>query len=218
MRTDKNKAIELRKAGKSYRAIERETGIARSTLTRWFKGEDWNTQVFEVNNSKKSSVSRETMQRFNLQRKLSLQYEHALAMKQADHNYQQYKNDPLFIRGITLYACHGDLVSRYSVSFSTANTVKQGHFLLFMERYLQCPVDYFSFKLAVYEDSDYEAAKKYWLLAIPMLSGQWGKVGRIKRQAATKALQNGISTSIMTSAIIKATLLRWIALVDKEAL
>lgn len=41
MRQDKETAKNLRKLGKSYREIEEELGIPRSTLSDWFGSEEW---------------------------------------------------------------------------------------------------------------------------------------------------------------------------------
>jgi len=45
MRKDKEKAILLRKQGKSYKQIREELGIATSTLAGWFKNEPWSQEI-----------------------------------------------------------------------------------------------------------------------------------------------------------------------------
>ena len=45
MRKDKDRAIALRKTGKSYNEIQETLGIAKSTLTSWFKNQKWSQAV-----------------------------------------------------------------------------------------------------------------------------------------------------------------------------
>jgi len=45
MKKDKEKAVFLRKQGKSYKQIQQELGIATSTLAGWFKNEPWSQEI-----------------------------------------------------------------------------------------------------------------------------------------------------------------------------
>ena len=218
MRTDKDQAIAMRKAGKSYRQIQAELGIARSTLTSWFSGQIWNNEIAAGNASRKVVVSRETAQRLALQRRLAIQYQHALTVKQAVALFAQHEHDPLFWAGLMLYGCNGDTSSKYTICFSSADPSKHRIFLAFMEKYFSFLPDHFAFHLTVYANTVPSEAVSYWQKHCAIPASRYNKIMTLSRATAKGGLQNGIGASIMTSAITKDTLMQWLALTTKAVM
>lgn len=213
--TSKRRAFELRGEGLSYRAIEKELGISRGTLSIWFHADKGSIATKDGFLAKKTIVSRETIQRFNMQRRLSLQYEQALLMKQADTQFELYKNEPLFLIGVTLYACHGDVQSRHIVRFATAEGEKHQLFLHCIEKYLHIAADQFHLQLSLYINSIPENAQLYWVESTGIPTNKHSFTKPIARTTTKNLLQNGIGSSILHSVTVKTILIRWVSLLKK---
>ncbi len=136
MRKDKEHIFQLRREGKSYRQIQKETGVSRATLWAWFKDVEWSKHISEEHKTKNLGASRERMERMNMVRKLKLQYGYALVEKEAEEEYQKYRHEPLFWAGLMLYARGGDRKSKHYIRIAGGGAYIHRIFTLFAERYL----------------------------------------------------------------------------------
>lgn len=210
MKTDKEYAVLLRGQGMSYRAIEKETGISRSTLSSWFKG-------LPVPGAREN-VPRETIQRTNMQQRLARQYEQALAVKRAGELFAKHEHETLFWAGLMLYSCNGDVSSKYTIRLTSADPMKQQCFIRFLAMYLDVPPERLSFHVTCYANTDIEASLAYWQGVTAIPSANYIKPTVLARSTGRIPLQNGVGASILTSAITKVILMRWLHLITEAVM
>lgn len=107
MRSDRKKAEEMRRAGKSYRHISRALGVSRSTLSRWFKDEIWSTVVREAL-IEKSSFASPRGAALASAKKEAAKARRASWRANADTLFRAHARSPLFMIGAGIYWAHGD--------------------------------------------------------------------------------------------------------------
>ena len=112
MRKDKNLAFELRKKGKSYRELEGELGVSRSTLSEWFRNIEWSKHIERRNIQSNTAVSKQRIEAMNAGRKEKLRLKYREIEIKAEQEFKIFKSEPLFMAGLMIYAGEGDKVSR----------------------------------------------------------------------------------------------------------
>ena len=216
MRRDKERIFQLRKEGRTYREIQRDTGVSRATLSLWFKDQDWSRHLSLEHSKKNLGASKERMERMNIVRKLKLQYQYALAEKEAQEEYETYKKDPLFWAGLMLYAGEGDRKSKELVRISNTDFYIHRIFVNFAKKYLKIPENGFRFGLILYEDNNEDVCKEVWSKELPISSLIFHKTQVIKGREKLKRLQYGVGMSIISSTVAKRKILKWLSLAQFE--
>ena len=112
MRHDKIQAFELRKQGKTYREITKTLGISLSTLSGWLKDEKWSQDIKKINKEIHIKTSTAHLKRLNDKRRIFLQEKYKKVEEEAEKEFEVYKNNPLFMAGLMVYAGEGDKTSR----------------------------------------------------------------------------------------------------------
>ena len=112
MRHDKEKAFELRKQNKTYKEIETLLNVSRSTLCGWFKNEEWSKHIKKSNIYKQIRISTAHLNKMNECRLLMLDKKYKEVEAEATKEFEIFKNDPLFMAGLMLYAGEGDRKNR----------------------------------------------------------------------------------------------------------
>ena len=125
MRKDKNIAFELRKQGKSYREIQREINISRSTLCKWFKNEEWSNHIKYKNNTGNLILTKDRILKLNLARSDKLKALYDRAHIEATQEFEVFKKDPLFMAGLMVYAGEGDKATRFNITQIPKNTTHE---------------------------------------------------------------------------------------------
>jgi hypothetical protein len=136
MRKDKGSAFDLRKAGKSYREIERELGVPRSTLCAWFAGVEWSKHVEKHNTDRNISNSKERLATINKERVQKLASDYQAAEEKAAGEYELFKKEPLFAMGLMIYAIKGDKGSTHVIHIGNSEPYVQRVFNAFAAKYL----------------------------------------------------------------------------------
>ena len=108
MRKDRSKAEELRRRGKSYKEIGRKLGIPTATLCGWFKDLPWSIEIRDRLTTETSSSNPEKLKRMVAATKKKFASLHEEYRREAIAEFEQKKNDPLFIAGLMLYWGEGD--------------------------------------------------------------------------------------------------------------
>jgi transposase-like protein len=103
----KNKAIELRKLGKSYNEISRELGLHNSALSYWFNGLLWSKEIESKNNQKYKQASRERIIAVNAERREKYDLIYVKTKTEALVEFELHKNNPLFVAALMLYLGEG---------------------------------------------------------------------------------------------------------------
>ncbi len=107
MRSDRKRAEEMRKLGKSYRHISRVLGVSKSTLSRWFKDELWSAVVREAL-VEKTSFASERGPALTAAKKEAAKARRAAWRAEADALFKTHSRSPLFMVGLGMYWAHGD--------------------------------------------------------------------------------------------------------------
>lgn len=216
MRQDKERIFQLRREGRTYREIQRDTGISRATLSSWFREVDWSRHLSVDHRKKNIGASKDRMERMNMVRKLKLQYQYALVDKDADREYEKYRKEPLFWAGLMTYAGEGDRQNTDLVRITNAEFYLHRIFIEFCKRYLQINEEKLRFGLVLYPDHIEADCKIAWEKELGISGLIFHKTQVIKGKAGSRRLQYGIGMSIICSTSLKRKILRWLLLAHQE--
>ncbi len=210
MRNDKHLAIKLRKAGKSYKEIEQDLGIGRSTLSDWFSNLDWSRAIkteLEENLGNKLSVA--TKRRWARW--------HEAAREEGRQTYGNLRSNPLFIAGLMLYWGEGDRrIENCIVGLSNTDPNMVRLFRLFLENMCDVPLKQLRAQMVLYPDLDELPCKQFWSNATGIPYEQFHKTQYIQGRHPTRRLTYGIVQIRFSHRQLKEKILVWIDLFQKE--
>jgi len=213
MNPDKEKAFELRRSIKSYKAIHKELGIPLSTLSGWFKNEEWSTEIRD-RLGKEQSLSfpkkLEAMVKANKERwgKIHQSYRDA-----AEKEFESLKDNPLFLAGIMLYWGEGEKKQKSSaVRLSNSEPEMIRIFNIFLTKTLKIPQNKIWGWLLLYPDLVDSVQKNFWSKATGLSLGQFTKSTYIKGRHPSKRLSYGVCTIIVRNRALKERVLKWLEL------
>src|SRR5260221_10246511 len=101
-----------------YREIEKTIGISRSTLCEWFKNEEWSNHIKRSNTNRHIKISTEHLIKMNAGRRILLDKKYKEVEKKARQEFEIYKEKPLFMGGLMLYAGEGDKMTKGVIRFA----------------------------------------------------------------------------------------------------
>lgn len=217
MRLDKEKAIQLRKEGKSYREIERMLKIPKSTLTGWFQKKIWSNKVkatLSIQARKASSLRMKILQqKINKER----QELYNLTAQIAKGEFQKYKDDPLFRAGLMIYWGEGDnkLINGVIRVVNTDPAMLR-LFHLFIQMYLKEVSHKTKAYLVLYPDLVENRCKRFWSRNIGLPMERFIKSTFISGHHPTKRLGYGMCTVIISSRAYKEKVHAWLNLIRDE--
>lgn len=212
MRQDKNIVFELRKQGKSYREIQKELGISRSTLCDWFKNEEWSKHIKYKNNTNNIILTKDRLLKLNQARMVKLNALYERAEKEATEEFKLFKHEPLFMAGLMVYAGEGDKVTRHNIRISNCEFYIHKFFIDFSEKYLDFKRENIKCGLIIYPDNNAENCLSKWSTELGIPIQNFHKVQVIQGKEKTKRLQFGIGMVIISSTFLKKKLLKWLEL------
>jgi hypothetical protein len=162
MRKDKEKALKLRKEGKSYREIKNELSVPLSTLSEWLSPHGWSKNITDslVETAKEKNTIR--LRSLNGIRSEHLKNAYNDARKEAAEEFEILKYHPLFIAGIMLYWGEGDKVTYHHVKFTNTDTAMVKTYVKFLVDVCRIPKEKIRCSLLLYPDLDEELCKKNW--------------------------------------------------------
>lgn len=184
---DKNKAIDLRRLGKSYREIQKEVGVSRGLLSGWLK--DLRLTPEEAVRLEKRIEERKGRGRMasrvsNQARKIERERQ---TFKEAEKSFATLRKDPRFLMGVTL--CWAEGVTAGS-GFRFMNTDPDMVFVMkrWMERYLGVAKEELGVRLFIHKIPGYETVPDFWVKNLGIRPEQL-KVTHYKAQ--NKAVRKG---------------------------
>ncbi len=214
MRRDKEKAFELRKQGKSYKAIKEELGISKSTLSDWFKDIPWSRHLKTSNTVRTQSPEHILM--MQEARRKSLDSIYSKAELEAKSEYMDYKKDALFWAGLMAYAGEGDKRTRHLVRITNSEFYIHTIFIRFVKKYLRVEDRDIKCCLLIYPDNNPYLCKEMWSNILKIKRENFHKTQVIQGKEKVKRLQYGIGMSIISSTVLKKKLLVWLSLAQDE--
>lgn len=158
---DKNKAIELRRQGLSYKEIQAIVPVSKGLLSGWFEHlvltpEEEKRLKIKIEERKKRGVMNSKI--LNQTRMLERERN---VLKEAQVSFKKWKQDPLFIIGSTLF-WSGGVKSSKNFDISSKDT----DFIFFMytwiQKYLQVSKEIIRINLFLYENQNSSGIKSFW--------------------------------------------------------
>ena len=213
----KKSALSLRKQGKSYNEINKKLGIAKSTLSYWFK-KNKKSEELKKRLTKKAQI--QFVKKLRIMAKARRQQaleRHAKYRKHARGQFKLFKKDPLFFLGIGIYSGEGDKsfnTGCVRVSNTDAHLLKK--FVDFLNRYCSVDIEQLRAWILLYPDNNEKKCKKYWSKIIGIPKEQFVKSQRIFGKHKTKRLQHGVCAVYLCSREIKEKILEWIKLCESN--
>ncbi|MCX6738810.1 MAG: hypothetical protein NT098_02010 [Candidatus Parcubacteria bacterium] len=216
MRKDKEKALELRKEGKSYREIKNALSVPVSTLSDWLAPLDWSKNITrslgEI--AKKKNTMR--IRSLNGIRNEHLKNAYIEAQNEAVEEFQALKYHPLFIAGMMLYWGEGDKVTKSHVKLTNTDTAMVKIYVNFLLDVCRIPKEKIRCSLLLYPDLDEYQCKKQWIERAGLEGFHFGKSTVIQGRHKTKRLQTGICLVNVSSNYFKQKILVWTKMLAEE--
>lgn len=206
-------AFKLRKDGKSYREIQKELGVSRSTLCDWFKNEEWSRHIKNLNTNNNSLINPERLKLLHEGRRKMLKDKYSEAENQAEKQFHVFKKDPLFTAGLMIYAGEGDKRSDHMSRISNSEFYIHKIFIQFAEKYLDINRENIKIGLILYPDLDITTCLNKWSAELNIPKSNFYKTQIIRGKEKTKKLQYGVGISIISGiVVVKKTILKWLEL------
>ncbi|MBL7044986.1 MAG: hypothetical protein ISR98_00065 [Parcubacteria group bacterium] len=216
MRKDKEKALFLRKSGRSYKQIKEELGIPVSTLSEWLSPHKWSQNIKKSLTEVAKKENSVRIQSLNNIRGEHLKKLYKEAEIEAIKEFEGLKYHPLFIAGIMIYWGEGDRVTKHNIRVSNTDPVMIKLFVDFLIKICNAPKNRIKSSLLLYPDLNDIVCKEYWSKNALIPENSFNKSIFITGKHKTKRLQYGVCNTVFTSTYTKRKLLIWLKLLSKE--
>ena len=218
MRKDKEKAIEMRREGKSYNEIYTALKIPVSTLSDWFGREEWSKAVRSNLLASTHEGNRVHMISLNKTRGEKLAELYAQAKEEAAAELKTLKYDPLFVSGVMLYWGEGAKDPKQGVKLINSDPRMIRHYVSFLKNSCGIPVESIKAHLIIYPDIEEKTARAYWSKMSGLPWENFTKSVVIQGRHPTRRLGWGVCTVSVSSTYFKQKMLEWIRLLPEELL
>ncbi len=213
----KEKAIELRKLGKSYREIEKETSVRVGMLSYWFSKMEWSQNVLKQNKKRNREESRRRILLINRERTVNLGEKYRLVEEEAIQQFGEFKNDSLFIAALMLYLGEGDKSALgHSVRIGNIDPPVLKIFIKFALKYCDKSINEVRFWVLCYPDLDVQTCENWWMKQLGLKQENLYKTQVIQGKHKTKRLRYGVGNIILGNKSLKVKILKWIDLMCTE--
>lgn len=192
-------------------------GVAKSTLTGWFKNQKWS----QVVKKRLVEIARENA------RKRMMAISHAARRKRAviyaehrrvaQESFPRLRKDELFMAGLMIYWGEGDNnIKNGVIRVTNTDPFMLKLFRVFLREYLPDIFIRVRAYLILYPDLNDADCKKFWAQSVGIPVDTFMKSQYIKWRHPTKRLSYGICTVTATSRAQKEIILEWLDLTRKE--
>ncbi|MCB9811180.1 MAG: helix-turn-helix domain-containing protein [Candidatus Nomurabacteria bacterium] len=208
-------AIAFRKRGFTYTEIAKICDVSRGTVSNWLKDEGFSKRIAKTNLDRayKDNVGRIKLVNKARNAERTAQYKEILRL--AETEYKHYLNSPLFVSGLMLYRCEGDMKHKNLIRLTTGQTELHSIFIKFATEFLGVEKSSFRFWLLLYPDMDEVKAMKHWSRKIKLSVSQFYK-NQFINGGSKKALHFGVGNTIIGSTLLKKKLMHWLELASKD--
>ncbi|MEK7151632.1 MAG: hypothetical protein AAB784_02895 [Patescibacteria group bacterium] len=213
MRKDKQKAIELRQLGKSYKNIQNELGIPIGTLSGWFKNVTWSQEIKQRLSAEVSLTNHRALESMVKANKERWKKKYEEYQREAVQEFEKLKNDPLFLAGMMLYWGEGEKQKKSSfVRICNSEPAMLKIIYLFFIKTLKIPPEKIHAWLLLYPDLVDSVQKNFWSKTSGIPQDCFKKSIYIKGRSPRKRLSYGVCTIFISSRALKERMLKWIEL------
>lgn len=210
-------ATKLRKQGKSYSEINKLLGVPKGTLSSWFKNIEWSRNISKQNIDTSRIKNSERIKKLNKIRSCKLEKSYQEAKIEATKEYEEYKNQPVFIAGLMLYLGEGDKTNANNlVRIANIDFYVLKIFLKFLVSFCGISKSKIRFWVLLYPDLDLKECEEKWQKELNLNKENFYKAQRIKGRHKTKRLIYGVGNIILGDKRLKIKILKWIELLSKD--
>lgn len=158
---EKQKAIELRKKGYSYRDILSEMRVAKSSLSLWLKDLPLTDEEKAfLKNRRRSNISRGRIRSGAALRRRRMDRENII-LNEAKAEFIKFCEDPLFYIGVSLYWAEGSKRNN-GFGFTNSDGEMQKVMISWIEKYLKVPRNLLQLRLYTHKPFAHEHQEEYW--------------------------------------------------------
>lgn len=209
-------AKSLRKQGFSYREISRTCGVSVSTVSKWLSSLPGAELIVAENKRKAAKENKSRLLLINKARNTERQKQYKEAERMARLEFENYRTNPLFIAGLTLYIASGDNTDVRSMRISNSRPELHRLFIRFAMQFLGVPRESIHIWLLLYPDLDEVICMQYWSKQTGVSVAQFYSNQYVKGRSKKSTLHFGVGNTIIGSTILKKKLNLWMKLALKE--
>jgi hypothetical protein len=167
MREEKDKAISLRKDGKSYSQIQETLHVAKSTLSYWLRDIKLSTDAQQRIARRTSVTSTKALIERNRGQTAIAEERATLIRERAKDEVSNFMDDSLFVAGVSLYWAEGykrgASGSKWKcVDFTNADPEMVLVMMSFFRKFCSIDESRFKVQLIAHPNVDMSAAVEYW--------------------------------------------------------
>lgn len=167
MREEKNRAIVLRKEGKSYSQIQEVLHIAKSTLSYWLRDVALSNEAQQRITKRGRAISTEALIERNKGQTVIAKERAVRIREEAKEEAKSYMGDPLFVAGTSLYWAEGykrgASGSKWKcVDFTNADPEMVLVMMQFFRKFCSVDEGRFKVQLIAHPNVNMQAAVTYW--------------------------------------------------------
>jgi len=216
MRKDKIRAYELRRQGKSYSEMSKTLDIPKSTLSDWFRDEDWSREIRDKLGAIQSLAHPARSAAIIKSNKKRWAEIHQKYRDAAETDFDALKNIPLFLAGLMLYWGEGERGQKGSrVKLANTDPIMIRLFYRMLKEVVRVPPNKIYVWLLLYPDLVDNMQKKFWSRATGIPLSQFKNSIYIKGRHPTKRLSYGVCNVFVSSRELKEKIMTWLDLCQK---
>lgn len=216
MRKDKEKAIEMRRSGKSYSEIFAALKVPKSTLSGWFANSDWSHDLKQRLNKSTQVEHTIRLRELNKLRGANLKRAYDEAREEAREEFEALKYNPLFIAGVMLYWGEGDKLTNFSTKITNTDPHLIRLYVFFLEKVCRVPKEKISAHVLIYPDLNEETCRLYWASRAHIDLSRFTKCTVIHGKNTRRPLAYGVCMIGISSTYFKVKMLEWLKLLPNE--
>lgn len=222
MRQDKEKAILLRKQGKSYNEITEILGIPKSTLSFWLRNVKMPTEIEKEFWNKTRKKWAQNITTFNKERAKIIREKSRQAQATASKDIGKLSKRELFLVGVALYWAEGYKKTRWRIDFSNSDSLMIKLVMRFFREICNVKEDKFFATAQIHPNITPQKAVNYWSRITKIPKKQFLKTyTRItptsKRKRAFNTLPYGTLRVSVSDVEITNKMKGWISGLEKVA-
>jgi len=211
MRNERQKAREMRIAGKSYAEIGKKLNLPKSTLSSWFSSETWSQKIRENRTIQARAQAKIRAKELPRAARQYWQNIHRQYRTEAVDDFRSLSRQALFLAGIVLYWTRGDISPANSqVRFTSNDPEMIRAFRSFLVSNSLALENDIKMRLILYPDLIDSVQKSMWSRFLNVPSSSFQKTILIKRIKKTKRFSSGSCMLLIHSRKLKEKLLKWI--------
>jgi predicted transcriptional regulator len=209
-------AKELRKRGFTYEEIAKIVDVSKSTISSWLSHESWSISIKEDNAKRAAKENKKRISLLNTARGNQNKKLYVEAERSAMTEFKHYKQNPLFIAGLMLYASIGDLSSPGLIRVSSTRKEVHRVFVTFATEYLGIPREKIRFWLLLPPKQNPLNYSRAWSKKIRIPLSQFHKYQVLPQKPKKAPLHEGVGNALIGDTLARVKLIKWIELMQVD--